>query len=61
MEFILILVWYLIGFICMNWIKHYMEKNGLLLGRQEVYVLAILGPFIAMLILYFVVSDRLER
>jgi uncharacterized membrane protein len=61
MIFLQMLVWYLVGFVCMNFLRHWLEKRGLILGRQEVYVLAVTGPFVALLILYLLVMEKSGR
>jgi len=61
MVFLQILVWYIVGFVCMNFLRHWLEERGMMLGRQEVYVLAVLGPFIALLILYLLVVEKRDE
>ncbi len=58
MVLIQILVWYFLGFVCMNFLRHWLEKRGMMIKRQEVYVLAVFGPFIALLILFLLVMEK---
>lgn len=58
MVFIQILVWYVVGLVCMKFLQRWLGEKGLSIDKQEVYVLAVLGPFIALLILYLLIADR---
>lgn len=52
--------WYGIGVLAMLWVQQYVARKGTgeSIDNQEVYGLAITGPIILFLILYWLVIDR---
>ena len=57
---LIVMGWYSIGVLAMLWVqRHVAKKNtGEAIGNQEVYGLAITGPIILFLIVYWLVIDR---
>lgn len=55
-----ILCWYGVGVLAMLWVQRHVEKKNTdeHIGEQEVYGLAITGPIILFLIIYWLVMDR---